>query len=107
MDLNDSTNKSTIKISFELLYGYASRREECLLHILTVENERNLCHRPEVLQERAREDIRKEQQKYKKRFDQHRYRNVRYDVGKIFYTKAAPLTDTGTQMKSSKKREYL
>ncbi|KAL7295835.1 hypothetical protein TKK_0010882 [Trichogramma kaykai] len=63
MCLNTSFNKSTNKTPFELLYGYKHRYNEGMLRCLTVNEESADYHRPEQLQNEAREAILKEQTK--------------------------------------------
>ena len=96
--LNTSFNRSTTKTPFELLYGYKHRCNDGITRLLTIEEERKRYQRPEQLQQEAREKILKEQELYKARYDQHRYRNVFYNIGDIVYLRTVP-TATGESTK--------
>ena len=96
--LNTSFNRSTTKTPFELLYGYKHRCNDGITRLLTIEEERKRYQRPEQLQQEAREKILKEQELYKARYDQNRYRNVFYNIGDIVYLRTVP-TATGESTK--------
>lgn len=94
--INTSENKTTGKTPFELLYGYLPRYEDGLTRTLTKDNETYQI--PEKLREEVRNKIEVEQQKYKTRYDKHRYQGLKYNVGDIVYVKAA-ITNTGESTK--------
>lgn len=95
-DINTSINKTTNKTPFELLYGYIPRFGDGNVRELTLERETYKL--PEELRDEVKRTIEQEQQKYKHRYDRHRYAGLRYNIGDVVFAKA-PRQATGESTK--------
>nr|AKD28027.1 pol polyprotein [Glypta fumiferanae] len=96
-DLNEMKNASTGKSPFELVYGYVPRRDEGTVRQLAVDEDK-MYQQPEKLQNEAKICIESAQQRYKKRYDENRIKNVDFEVGSIVYMRTVPIA-TGESTK--------
>ncbi|KAL7292706.1 hypothetical protein TKK_0013829 [Trichogramma kaykai] len=95
-DINSTISKSTGKTPFEALYGYLPRFEDANSREITNHCETYIL--PSEVQKEIRENIIENQANYKKRFDQNRYRGIKYDIGDIVFVKKNPVA-TGESCK--------
>lgn len=95
-DVNATVSKTTGKTPYETLYGYVPRFDDGRAR--EVSGNCETYRLPEVIQEEVRDSILREQEKYKKRYDKNRFKNVKYELGDIVFVKRNP-TATGQSTK--------
>lgn len=100
-DLNEMQNASTGKSPFEVVYGYVPQRDEGELRRRTMEHVTSY-RAPEAVQDEARQNIERAQQRMKTRYDAGRARNVFFSEGDIVFMKTIPQA-TGESTKLSPK----
>lgn len=97
-NLNCAMNKITGFSPFEMLYGYQPTFEDSILAHLTRRTDENLPRRDNIREE-AKENIKREQQKYKAYYDKKKYQAVKYQIGDIVAIQTLP-TQTGQPTKT-------
>lgn len=87
-NLNSSESKTTRKTPFECLYGYNPCFVDSVLR--QAANVNVDYESPEKIREKVKENINREQLRYKERYDSKRYAGLEFEVGDIVVMKRAP-----------------
>lgn len=104
-DLNTSINKTTRQAPYKLLYGYIPSLGNAAAE---AEVSRNCYEEVTTLQQRARGDILKAQEKYSRQYNKRRHVGQVYDIGEIVVVRAANVaTGHSTKLQGKYKGPYV
>lgn len=97
--LNTAMNKTTGKTPFEVLYCFLPEFTDAKLSQCIRINGDEEWQPPVAMRNEVRENIRRQQQKYKEKYDKRKFHGVTYNVGDIVLMRVGKPTRTGQPTK--------